>query len=330
MQAIVQDRYGSPESFELRTVDVPSLPDDEILIEVRAACVNPADWHYMTGTPWLVRVGGGGLRRPKRRIPGLDASGVVVAVGSAITKFKTGDSVFGGVGGGYANYLTASERRVAHKPANLSFGQAAAVPIAAITALQGLRDKGLVTAGQRVLVNGASGGVGTFAVQIAKALGAEVTGVCSTRNIEMVRSIGADHVIDYTVDDFANSGEQYDVILDAVGTRSLADCRRAMTPNGVYVGVGGPKNVGALVSRMLRMAVRSRFGKQKMLSMLAKQTEADLGILANWLASGEIVPVIDRTYPLSEAAQALAYQGEGHAQGKIVITVSGEPPTKGA
>lgn len=328
MRAIVQDRYGAPETYRLGAIPIPSPSDDEVLVEVRAAAVNPADWHFMTGTPWIVRVSGGGLRRPKNEVPGLDASGVVVAVGSAVTKFTVGDAVFGEVGGGYAEYLTASERRLSLKPANLTHEQAAAVPIAAITALQGLRDKGELAAGHRVLVIGASGGVGTFAVQIAKALGAEVTAVCSTRNLEMVKSIGADQVIDYTVDDFVESATRYDVILDAIGNRPLADYRQVMTPTGRYVGVGGPKRMRYLLPRMAHMAIRSRFAKQKMISMLANQTPDDMQVLSNWLEAGAIVPVIDRTYPLAEAAMALAHLGEGHARGKIVITISPEPATE--
>jgi NADPH:quinone reductase-like Zn-dependent oxidoreductase len=321
MRAIVIESYGSPDVLELREVARPVVGDDDVLVRVHAAGVNPADWHYMTGTPYLVRVGGGGFRRPKREIAGLDMAGRVEAVGRNVTKFEPGDEVFGENSRAYAEYAIAAENRCVRKPANVTFEQAAAVPIAGLTALQGLRDKGQIQPGQKVLINGASGGVGTFAVQIAEAFGAEVTAVCSTRNVEMVKSIGADHVIDYNKQDFTQTDQRYDLILDAVGNRSLHDCRRVLAPEGIYVGVGGPKNSFKLLGRMLGMAVISLVRSQKMVSMLARQTPEDLLVLHDLLESGAVTPVIDRTYELGEAAAALRYQGEGHGQGKIVITI---------
>ncbi len=315
MKAIVQHEYGSPDVLQLQDVDRPTVGDDDVLIRVHAAGVNPADWHYMTGTPNLIRIGGGGFSKPKRSIPGLDLAGRVEAVGKNVGGFEPGDDVFGENKRGYAEYAVAPEERLVLKPANLSFEEAAAVPIAALTALQALRDKAQVQPGQKVLINGASGGVGTFAVQIAKSLGAEVTGVCSTRNVEMVRSIGADHVIDYTKEDFTQDGKRHDVILDTVGTRSLSDLKRVLIEKGIYVGIGGPKTSLRLLGRM------PMFGSQKMVSMLAKQTEEDLVVLSGLLESGEMTPVIDRTYPLSETPEALRYLGEGHVRGKVVIAI---------
>lgn len=323
MRAIVQDRYGSPDSLELRDVAKPAPAAGEVLIRVCAAGVNPADWHLMTGTPSLVRVGGGGFRKPKANVPGLDLAGRIEALGDGVTEFQVGDDVFGEIGRGYAEYATAPIRHIVAKPANLTFEQAAAVPIAALTALQGLRDKGRIKSGDRVLINGASGGVGTFAVQIAKAFGAEVTAVCSTRNIEMVRSIGADHVIDYTQDDFTTSGP-YDLVLDTVGTRSLSAAKRALTPAGLYVAVSGPKTSRKMLTRMLMMAVRSVGRAQKMMTMLAKSTPEDLAVLRDLLESGRVTPVMEKTFPLSQVADAMRLQGEGHAQGKTVITLVDE------
>ena len=325
MRAIVQHKYGSPEVLELQEVDKPIVGDDDVLIRVHAAGVNPADWHYMTGTPTLVRIGGGGLSKPKRSIPGLDLAGRVEAVGRNVTEFQRGDEVFGENARGYADYACVPPERVVRKPSSLTFEQAAAVPIAALTALQGLRDKGHLQASQKVLINGASGGVGTFAVQIAKAYGATVTGVCSARNVEMVRSIGADHVVDYTRGDFTETQERFDVILDTVGTRELSDLKRLLTTEGTYVGVGGPKTSFRLLSRMFKMFVTSVVGSQKMVSMLARQTKEDLVVLQEMLESGEVTPVIDRTYPLSETPEALRYLGEGHVRGKVVITVVPDP-----
>lgn len=321
MQAITQRRYGSPEVLRLAKADRPVPGDDQVLVSVHAGGVNPADWHYMTGKPYLVRIGGGGFLRPKRSIPGLDLAGRIEAVGKNVTVLKPGDDVFGEVGGAYAEYAVARQDDVVLKPATITHAQAAAVPIAALTALQGLRDKGKLESGDKVLVNGASGGVGTFAVQIAKALGADVTGVCSTRNVAMVRSIGADHVVDYTQEDFTKSGDRYDVILDTVGSRPLVACKRLLVSDGIYVGVGGPKTSFLVLTRMLWMALLSLRGKQKLVSMLAKQSKQDLEVLRGWLESGDIVPVLDRCYELSETEAALRHIGEGHAQGKIVITL---------
>lgn len=320
MQAIVQEKYGSPDNLDLRDVARPTAAEGEVLIQVHAAGVNPADWHMMTGTPSLLRVGGGGFRKPKDNIPGLDLAGRVVAVGEGVTEFAVGDDVFGEAGRGYAEYTATPIRRLVSKPTNMTFVEAAAVPIAALTALQGLRDKGQLKTGDRVLINGASGGVGTFAVQIAKALGAEVTAVCSTRNVEMVRSIGADHVIDYTKDDFTTSGK-YDLVLDNVGLRSLADCKGALKPSGRYVAVSGPKASLKILTRMVKMMLRSIGREQKMMTMLAKSTPEDLIVLKELLESGQVTPVIEKTYQLSQAADAMRHQGEGHARGKTVITV---------
>lgn len=321
MKAIVQHKYGSPDVLEFRDMDKPVVGEDELLVRVRAAGVNPADWHKMTGTPYLVRIGGGGFLKPKRIIPGLDLAGVVEEAGSKVTQFQPGDEVFGEAGGGYAEYALASEKQVGLKPANLTFEEAAAVPIAAITALQALRDKGKLQADQKVLINGASGGVGTYAVQIAKSLGAEVTGVCSTRNVEMVASLGADTVVDYTKGDFTKDKAVYDVIVDTVGNHSVSACKNSLTPGGIYVGIGGSKKSLPLLGRMLTMMVRSIVGDRKMVSMLARQTKEDLAILGSLLESGEIKSVIDRTHSLDETPEALRYLGEGHARGKVVIVV---------
>jgi NADPH:quinone reductase-like Zn-dependent oxidoreductase len=321
MKAIVAPRYGSAEVLEYRDVPKPVVGDDDVLVRVHASSVNPADWHGMTGTPFLVRIAGGGFRKPKQPILGSDVAGSVEAVGANVTEFRPGDEVFGGRAGAYAEYVTAtSKSAIVPKPANVTVEEVAGVAIAGLTALQGLRDKGKVRAGQKVLINGASGGVGTYAVQIAKSYGAEVTAVCSTRNVEMVRSIGADHVIDYTQEDFTHSG-QYDLFYDAIGNRSLTACRRAIKPGGIYVGVSGPKQMYRLFPRMLRMAVLSLFGSRKMGPMLAKHTKEDMAALADLLESGKVRTVIDRRYPLSETADAMRYQEQGHAQGKTVITI---------
>jgi len=324
MKAVVCRRYGSPDVLELRDVLRPVAGSNEVLVRVHAAGVNPADWHLMSGTPYLVRIGGGGLFKPKRQIAGTDMAGTVEAVGTAVTRFQPGDEVFGEVSETYAEYTSVAEDKVVLKPPNASFEQTAAVPIAGLTALQGLRDRGRIKAGQQVLVVGASGGVGTFAVQIAKSYAAEVTAVCSTRNVEMVRSIGADHVIDYTTEDFTAGDQRYDLILDTVGKSPLPDLRRVMAPEGIYVGVGGPKTSTALLTRMFSMMRASRDSGQKMVSMLAKANRADLNTLRELIESGDVTPVIDRRFSLSEAADALRYQGEGHAAGKSVIIVRDE------
>ena len=322
MQAIVGEEYGGPEVLELRDVDVPALHPDGVLVRVRASSVNPYDWHVMRGLPRLVRLSEGSSR-PKQPIRGVDVAGVVEAVGENVTAFRPGDEVFGAKAGALAEYVCAGPKNVlAAKPAGLTFEQAAAIPLAGVTALQALRDKGRLEAGQRVLVNGAAGGVGTFAVQIAKALGADVTGVCSTRNVDLVTSIGADRVLDYAEVDFARSGERYDLVLDNVGNRSLSDLRRALTPHGalVVVGGGGGNWIGPMMLP-LRAAMLSPFVGQRLLPFLAKHTQDDLLVLKELAETGKIVPVIDRTYPLAEAAEAIRYLETGHARGKVVVAV---------
>jgi NADPH:quinone reductase-like Zn-dependent oxidoreductase len=321
MKAIVGMQYGSPEGLELREIDTPGLDADGVLVRVHAASVNPFDWHRMRGLPYLVRMSEG-LRRPKQTVLGVDVAGRVEAVGENVTELRPGDEVFGGRAGAFAEFVCGGEKNFVPKPAGIAFEQAATVCIAGCTALQAVRDKGQIQAGQKLLVNGAAGGVGTFAVQIGKALGADVTGVCSTRNVDMVRSIGADVVVDYTTDDFTRRGERYDVILDAVGNRSLSDLRRALTPKGrlVLVGGGGGNWLGPLLLP-IRGAVVSRFVGQTMLLLVAKIKRDDLVALGELMEAGKLTPVIDRTYPLSEAAEAIRYLEAGHAQGKVVITV---------
>ena len=305
MKAVVYTDYGPPDVLEVRDVKKPVPNDDQVLIKVRAAAVNPLDWHFIRGTPYIMRFMMAGLRKPKDPRVGVDYAGTVEAVSKNVTQFKPGDEVFGNRSGAFAEYLCArADRAIALKPANLTFEQAAGVPVAGFTALQGLRDKGKVQPGQKVLINGASGGVGTFAVQIAKSLGADVTGVCSTRNLELVRSIGADHVIDYTKEDFTKGNEHYDVILDNVGTQPLSGFRRVLKPNGicVMIGGGGPnegKWVGPM-ARPIKAMLISPFIDQKIGMMMAEGNKADLNILADLMQSGKVTPVIDRTYPLSE------------------------------
>ncbi len=327
MKAIVYCDYGSA-NLKLEDVEKPVPNDDQVLVKVRAASVNPYDWHFIEGTPYIMRIGVG-LRKPKDTRLGVDFAGTVEAVGknpAAAGQFKPGDEVFGGRGGAFAEYVCPrANRAVALKPANITFEQAASVNIAGITALQALRDKGKVQPGQKVLINGASGGVGTFAVQIAKSLGAHVTGVCSTRNLDMVRSLGADHVIDYTKEDFAKTGQQYDVILDNVPNHSLSDCRRVLTPKGKYVmiGGGGP-NDGRWVGpfgRVIATMLLSPFVSQEMGMMMADVSQKDLTILGDLMQSGKVTPVIDRRYKLSEVPEAIRYLEEGHARGKVVITL---------
>jgi NADPH:quinone reductase-like Zn-dependent oxidoreductase len=322
MKAIVYDKYGPPDVLELKEIDKPVVNDDEVLVRVHAASVNPYDWHFMTGLPYFARLQFG-LLKPKRNTLGADVAGSVEAVGKGVTRFQPGDEIFGIGAGALAEYVCVSEDSVALNPANLTFEQAAGVPLAAGTALQGLRDKGQIQAGHKVLINGASGGVGTFAVQIAKAFGAEVTGVCSTRNVDMVRSIGADHVIDYTHEDFAQGGERYDLMFDNVGNRSPSECRRVLTPKGVYLAsFGQPEHrwLGPL-AQLLRMLVMSRFVSQKMTTFTAKESKEDLVFLKELIEAGKVTPVIDRTYPLSEVPEAIRYLEEGHARGKVVITI---------
>ena len=332
MKAVVYTNYGSPDVLEIRDVKKPVPNDDQILIKVRAASVNPLDWHFMEGTPYIMRAMGVGLRKPKDPRLGVDMSGQVEAVGKNVTQFKPGDEVFGGRDGAFAEYVCArADRAVVLKPANITFEQAASVPIAAITALQGLRDKGHVQPGQKILINGASGGVGTFAVQIAKSFGADVTGVCSTRNLDLVRSLGADHVIDYTKEDFTKGEQRYDVILDNVGTQPLSGFRQVLVPKGIYVmiGGGGPNDAGLIgpLARPIRALLLSPFITQKMGMMMAELNKKDLTVLGDLMQSGKVTPVIDRTYPLSQIADAIRYLEQGHARGKVVIIVARDNKT---
>jgi NADPH:quinone reductase-like Zn-dependent oxidoreductase len=325
MKAIVYCDYGLA-NLKLADIAKPTPTDDQILVKVHAASVNPLDWHFIEGTPMIMRALGVGLRKPKDTRLGVDFAGTVETVGKNVTQFKPGDEVFGGRDGAFAEYVCPrADRAVALKPANITFEQAASVNIAGITALQAVRDKGKVQAGQKVLINGASGGVGTFAVQIAKSFGADVTGVCSTRNLDMVRSLGADHVIDYTKEDFTKSGQRYDVMLDNVPNHSLSECRGVLTPEGKYVmiGGGGPNDnrwIGPFGRLIQTMAV-SPFVSQKMGMMMAELKKSDLTILGDMMQSGKMKPVIDRTYKLSELPEAIRYLEEGHARGKVVITV---------
>lgn len=313
MKAIVYHNYGSPDVLKCKEIEKPTAGDDEVLIRVRAASVNPLDWHLMKGTPYFVRILAGLLKPNDTRL-GVDVAGEVEAVGRSVTEFKPGDEVFGTGSGTFAEYVCADENKLALKPTNFTFEQAAAVPVAALTALQGLRDKGRIQPRQKVLINGAAGGVGTFAVQIAKSFGAEVTGVCSTRNVELVRSIGADQVIDYTQEDFTQSGQRYDLMLDNVGNHSLSACRRVMSPRGIHVVVGGPMAV-------LRTLLLSPFMGRKVVTFQASINKQDLVVLKELMEAKKVMPVIDRCYQLSEVPEAIGYLGEGHARGKVVITL---------
>lgn len=324
MKAIVYARYGGPDVVEFTEVAKPAPKGDEVLVKVHAASVNAADIHLLRADPFLTRLYSG-LLRPKFNVLGADIAGEVESVGEGVTQLRPGDAVFGDISacswGGFAEYVCARENALALKPANSSYEQAAAVPMAAVTALQGLRDKGKIKAGQKVLINGASGGVGTFAVQLAKYFGAEVTAVCSTRNQEAASSLGADHVIDYSREDFSRNGCSYDLIFAANGNRSISDYRRALSPNGTYVMSGG--SASQLSEAMLQGAWISMRGSKKMGNSLAKPNQADLVFVRELIEAGKVTPVIDRTYPLSDAADALRYLEEGHARGKVVITVSG-------
>ena len=315
MKAIVQDTFGSPDVLRLEEVDPPVVDADGVLVRVRAASVNPADWHAMRGSPWFARPMFG-LLKPRQRTPGVDLAGVVETVGENVTHFRPGDEIFGARSGSLAE-LVCGGKNFVPKPAALSFEQAGSIAIAGCTALQALRDKGRLQPGQRVLVNGAAGGVGTFAVQIAKAMGAHVTGVCSTRNVELVRSLGADAVVDYTTDDFARSGGRYDVIVDLVGNRSTADLRRALMPKGTAVLIGGSGKLHELLAPL----VVGRFGSQRLVTFVAKINKDDLTALGELAEAGTLTPVIDRTYPLEEAAEAIRYLETGHARGKVVVTM---------
>ncbi|MDX6386212.1 MAG: hypothetical protein QOD85_14 [Gaiellaceae bacterium] len=322
MKAMVYEKYGSPDVLELREIDRPPLTDDGVLVHVRAASVNPFDWHMLTGTPYLARVQAG-LLKPKSQVLGVDFAGTVEAVGKDVTAFQPGEDVYGGRAGAFGEYVCV-RKSVARKPANLPFEDAAAVPMAAITALQALRDKGHVRAGQKVVVNGASGGVGTFAVQLAKAFGAEVTGVCSTRNVETVRSLGADHVIDYTKEDFTQSGVSFDVLVDVAGNHSWSEYKRALGESATMIVVGGRKTnrwigpMGDAVKRRLASVPGSRAVVAPFLAQLNKE---DLDVLRELLEAGKLRPVIESRYELSEVPEALRYVGAGHAKGKVVISI---------
>ena len=319
MKTIVHTKYGSPDVLQLAEVEKPVPKDDEVLIKVHAASVNQYDWHFLTADIFLIRLMGGGLLKPKETRLGADMAGRVEAVGSKVEQFRPGDEVFGMARGAFAEYVCAPETTVALKPGNLSFEEAASIPMAATTALQGFRDLAQIQPGQTVLINGASGGVGTFAVQIAKMFGAEVTAVCSTRNLEQARSLGADHVIDYTSEDFTKSGKRYDLIFAANGYHSLSAYKRALTPRGIYIMAGG--SMAQIFQAMLMGSRMSETEGRKMQALSATRSQKDLLILKELLEAGKIVPVIDRHYRLSEAAEALRYLGAGHARGKVVISM---------
>ena len=317
MKAIVQNNYGSPDVLALKEVAKPVIKGDDVLVRVRAAGLNAGDYFSLRGRPWLIRMTLG-LRRPKNHILGWDVAGQVEAVGKKVTRFQPGDEVFGAINGTCAEYACAGEDKFALKPANLTLAQAAAVPTAALTALQALRDVAKVQSGQKVLINGASGGVGTFAVEIAKALGTEVTGVCSTRNVEMVRSLGADRVIDYTQEDFTQGGQHYDLILDNVGNHSFAAYRRVLTPQGVIQ----PNTGHAGIWYVIKAAVLSQLIRRQGRLFVANPNHADLVVLKEFIEAGKVRPIIDKTYPLCETAAALGYLEKDHAQGKVVITLN--------
>ena len=319
MQAIIQDRYGSAEVLEAQDIDRPAIGDDEVLVHVRAASVHVGDWILMTGMPYVMRMGTG-LSKPKNPVPGTDIAGTVDAVGPQVQSLRPGDDVFGWCTGAFAEYARAPEDQLVKKPANLTFEQAAAVGVSASTALQLLRDDAKVQPGQKVLINGASGGVGTFAVQIAKAFGAEVTGVCSTKNLDLVRSIGADHLIDYTQQDFRDGAERYDVILDNVGDRSMADTRRALTPNGTLLSNGGGHAAGKL-GRTIRGFLVSLVARQQARPSLKTQNRSDLLALKELVEAGGVRPVIGGTYPLGRTADAISQVAAGHVRGTLVIAV---------
>ncbi len=324
MKAIVYTKYGSPDNLELKDMEKPTFKDDEVLVKVIAVSVNAADLHLLRAEPFPIRFMSG-LLEPKNKILGSDIAGRVEAVGSNVKMFKPGDDVFGDISacgwGGFAEYACAREEALVLKPANISFEQAAAVPMAAVTALQGIHYAGQIRPGQKVLINGASGGVGTFAVQLAKSFGAEVTAVCSTKNLDMAHSIGADHVIDYTKEDFAKNGQQYDLILAANGDRSISDYRRALSPNGIYVQMGG--SMAQMSQAMLQGPWISMTGSKKMGNMgVAKPNQNDLVIMKELIERGKVRPVVDKCFPLNRTAEAIRYLEEGHAQGKVVITVT--------
>ena len=321
MKAIVYDRYGSADVLRYEEIPDPVPGEGEVLIRVRATSVNPYDWHWMRGTPFGLRFMTG-LRKPKSRQLGVDVAGEVEAVGRGVTKLKAGDAVFGACKAAFAEYVCTREGALVPKPANVTFNQAGCVAIAGFTAMQGLRDKARLQAGQKILINGAAGGVGTFAVQIAKWIGAEVTGVCSTRNVEMVRSIGADHVVDYTREDFTRNGRRYDVVFDCIGNHSLRACRGALSPAGICAMPGGKSGRWvAPMPRFMAAMILSRFSSRKLVPVMAKWSQADLILIGELMDTGKVTPVLDRSYPLREVAAAVRYLEEGHARGKVVITV---------
>jgi NADPH:quinone reductase-like Zn-dependent oxidoreductase len=330
VQAVEYTQYGSPDVIRIKEREIPAPLDDEVLVQVLAASVNAYDWHFLTADVFLIRLMSGGLRKPKKTTLGADIAGRVIAIGKNVTRFQPGDAVFGtakGGTGGFAEFACAPEKALVLKPTNISFEEAAAVPIAGLTALQALRDKGCIKPGASVLIHGASGGVGTFAIQIAKAFGARVTAVCSTANVEMARSLGADQVIDYSRQDFAASSEPYDLILVANGNRSLLDYKRSLQPNGVCVLAGGAVgSLGQIVGTMLLAWWISKTGSKKIHSLLARIKQEDLTAMKELLESGKVKPVIDRRYPLKDAADALRYLGQGHARGKVVITMEYPAP----
>jgi NADPH:quinone reductase-like Zn-dependent oxidoreductase len=321
MKAIVRDKYGLSELLERGDVEKPELPDDGVLVRVRATSVNPVDWYDVTGRPWIARPMTG-LRGPKSSPAGSDFAGTVEAVGKGVSDLQPADDVFGAANGSFAEYVCA-KTGVSRKPVNLTFEQAAAVPVAGLTALQGLRDHGRLQPGQKVLVNGGSGGVGTFAIQIAKALGAEVTAVCSTRNVEQARALGADHVVDYTQDDFTRHGQRYDLMLDIAGSRAWSDCKRVLGARATVVLIGGPKTSRLLgpLGHMAKLRLGSLRSSQKTVFFVAKINKSDLMMLRELLELGKVTPVVERRYDLSEIGEALRYLGEGHARGKIVVSV---------
>lgn len=325
MKAIVYEKYGSPDVIQLKDIEKPTPKDDEVLIKIHAASVNAYDWHFLTADIFLIRLMGGGLLKPKNTRLGADMAGRIETVGKNVKQFQPGDEVFGMVKGSFAEYTCAPESALALKPVNTSFDEAAAIPMAAITALQGLRDEGQIRAGQTVLINGASGGVGTFAVQIAKSFGAEVTAVCSTGNLEQARSIGADHVIDYTKEDFTKNGQQYDLVFAANGYHSLSAYKRALTPKGIYIMAGG--TMAQIFQSMLMGPMMSETGGRKMSGVSAQRSQNDLVFIKELFEAGKIKSVIDRRYPLGEAAEALRYLGAGHARGKVVISVESNNKT---
>ncbi len=325
MKAFVYRNYGSPDVLELVDLEKPVPGDQEVLIQVRAASVNPLDWHFLRGTPYFLRLSAG-LRKPKSTRLGVDVAGRVESIGARVTRFKPGDEVLGGCRGAFAEYVCARESALVLKPGNLSFEQAASVRVAALTALQGVRDNGRTQPGQSVLINGAAGGVGTFAVQLAKWLGAHVTGVCSARNLELVRSLGADRVIDYTREDFTRGAQRYDLILECVGNLSFSASRRVLNPNGICAVLGASSGrwmIGSLICTLAALAA-SRFRSQKLALVITKPNEQDLTLLRDLLAGGKLTPVIDRRYKLSEVPAAIRYVEQGHARGKVVIDVGGD------